>query len=84
MIIEGAHIGEAKTYAENLVDKEGLTYINGYNDPPIVAGAGTIGVEVSISSFLWCQKEILLKFHFRSSKTSRRLMLLLCLLVELV
>jgi len=40
IIIEGAHIGEAKTYAETLVEKEGLTYVNGYDDPPIVAGAG--------------------------------------------
>jgi threonine dehydratase len=28
------------------VEKEGLTYVNGYDDPPIVAGAGTIGMEV--------------------------------------
>jgi threonine dehydratase len=47
IIIEGAHIGEAKVYAETLVEKEGLTYVNGYDDPPIVAGAGTIGCEVS-------------------------------------
>ena len=46
IIIEGAHIGESKSYAETLVDKEGLTYVNGYDDPPIIAGAGTIGVEV--------------------------------------
>ena len=47
VIIEGAHILESKQYAENLVDKESLTYVNGYDDPPIVAGAGTIGMEVS-------------------------------------
>jgi threonine dehydratase len=46
IIIEGAHIGEAKSYAETLVEQEGLTYINGYDDPPIIAGAGTIGMEV--------------------------------------
>ena len=46
IIIEGAHIGESKSYAETLVKKEGLTYVNGYDDPPIIAGAGTIGVEV--------------------------------------
>ena len=48
IIIEGAHIGEAKTYAETLVQQEGLTYVNGYDDPPIIAGAGTIGMEVCI------------------------------------
>lgn len=46
IIIEGAHIGESKSYAETLVKKEGLTYVNGYDDPPIIAGAGTMGVEV--------------------------------------
>ena len=46
IIIEGLHIGEAKTYAESLVQSEGLTYINGYDDPPIIAGAGTIGIEL--------------------------------------
>jgi threonine synthase len=46
IIIEGMHIGESKTYAETLVNSEGLTYINGYDDPPIVAGAGTIGIEL--------------------------------------
>jgi len=46
VIIEGAHIGEAKTFAETLVESEGLTYINGYDDPSIIAGAGTIGIEI--------------------------------------
>ena len=42
VIIEGAHIGEAKLFAETLVEKEDLTYVNGYDDPPIVAGAGQV------------------------------------------
>jgi threonine dehydratase len=46
IIIHGAHIGEAKEFAETLVEKEQLTYINGYDDPPIIAGAGTIGIEI--------------------------------------
>mmetsp|Transcript_27156 Transcript_27156/g.31050 ORF Transcript_27156/g.31050 Transcript_27156/m.31050 type:complete len:484 (+) Transcript_27156:90-1541(+) len=46
IIIEGKHIGEAKAYAETLVKSEGLTYINGYDDPPILAGAGTMGIEI--------------------------------------
>jgi threonine dehydratase len=46
IIIRGAHIGESKEYAETLVASEHLTYINGYDDPPIVAGAGTIGIEM--------------------------------------
>lgn len=46
IIIEGQHIGEAKAYAETLVVSENLQYINGYDDPPILAGAGTIGMEI--------------------------------------
>jgi threonine dehydratase len=46
IIIEGQHIGQAKEYAEMLVEKEDLHYINGYDDPPILAGAGTIGMEI--------------------------------------
>ena len=46
VVIEGAHILESKKYAEGLVAAEGLTYVNGYDDPPIIAGAGTIGMEV--------------------------------------
>eukprot|EP00522_Entomoneis_paludosa_P011290 CAMPEP_0172447606 /NCGR_PEP_ID=MMETSP1065-20121228/6884_1 /TAXON_ID=265537 /ORGANISM="Amphiprora paludosa, Strain CCMP125" /LENGTH=444 /DNA_ID=CAMNT_0013198953 /DNA_START=51 /DNA_END=1382 /DNA_ORIENTATION=- len=46
VIIHGQHIGEAKEFAESLVETEGLDYVNGYDDPPILAGAGTIGVEM--------------------------------------
>jgi len=46
VIIEGAHIGESKAYAETLVESEGLTYINGYDDPEILAGAGTMAIEM--------------------------------------
>lgn len=37
---------EAKEYAETLVASEGLQYVNGYDDPSIVAGAGTMGIEI--------------------------------------
>lgn len=46
VIIEGAHIGESMTFAKTLVESEGITYINGYDDPPIIAGAGTMGMEI--------------------------------------
>ena len=47
ILIEGAHIGESKTFAETLLSKEdGLVYVNGYDDPPIISGAGTIGCEI--------------------------------------
>lgn len=46
VIVEGAHIGESKVIAERLAQEGELTYVNGYDDPPIVAGAGTIGMEI--------------------------------------
>lgn len=46
VIIHGAHIGEAREFAANLGEKEGLTYINGYDHPHIIAGAGTMGIEI--------------------------------------
>mmetsp|Transcript_22283 Transcript_22283/g.29143 ORF Transcript_22283/g.29143 Transcript_22283/m.29143 type:complete len:471 (-) Transcript_22283:369-1781(-) len=46
VIIHGAHIGEAKTYGETTPEFSHLKYINGYDDPEIVAGAGTMGIEI--------------------------------------
>ena len=46
IIIEGAHIGESMAFAKTLVESEGLTYVNGYDDPPVIAGAGTMGMEI--------------------------------------
>ncbi len=44
IILHGEHIGEAREYA---YDKHpNLKYINGYNDPEIVAGAGSMGIEI--------------------------------------
>ena len=46
VIMHGQHIGEAKDYAMTLLDEKSLTYINGYDHPDIIAGAGTIGLEM--------------------------------------
>ena len=42
----GEHIGEARTFADTLVESQGLTYINGFDDPAIIAGAGSMAIEV--------------------------------------
>eukprot|EP00760_Papus_ankaliazontas_P031668 PhM_4_TR5392/c0_g1_i4/m.84201/K01754/E4.3.1.19, ilvA, tdcB; threonine dehydratase len=44
--IVGAHIGEAREYALTLQEKNNMTYINGFDDPHIIAGAGTLGLEI--------------------------------------
>ena len=46
VIMHGQHIGEAKDFAMTLLDEQSLTYINGYDHPDIIAGAGTIGLEM--------------------------------------
>jgi threonine dehydratase len=44
VILHGEHIGEAKLFAEKTFGD--LKYINGYDDPEIIAGAGTMGIEI--------------------------------------
>ena len=44
VILQGMHIGEAKEYAQR--EMPDLKYINGYDDPEIIAGAGTMGIEI--------------------------------------
>lgn len=46
VLLHGEHIGDAKDHAMSLVDARGLTYINGYDHPDIIAGAGTIALEM--------------------------------------
>jgi len=44
IVIHGDHIGEAKQYAAEQFAT--LKYINGYDDPEIIAGTGTLGIEM--------------------------------------
>lgn len=44
VILHGEHIGDAKEYAQK--EYPTMKYINGYDDPEIVAGAGTMGIEI--------------------------------------
>jgi threonine dehydratase len=44
VMLEGEHIGEAKTFAQKTFPEK--KYINGYDDPEIIAGAGTMGIEI--------------------------------------
>src|SRR5262245_8489741 len=46
VLLEGANIDEAREHAEKLVASRGLTYINGFDDPAIIAGQGTMGIEI--------------------------------------
>ena len=44
--LHGANIGEAKARAEALAAEKGFAYINGYDDPAIIAGQGTMALEI--------------------------------------
>jgi threonine dehydratase len=47
VLLAGANIAEARAQADILVAQQGLTYINGFDDPAIIAGQGTIGLEIA-------------------------------------
>jgi len=47
VVLEGMNIAEARTRAEGIAAIKALTYINGYDDPAIIAGQGTIGLELA-------------------------------------
>lgn len=46
VVIGGAEAGASELHAQALADDEGYTYISPYNDPDIIAGQGTVGVEL--------------------------------------
>ncbi|KAL3869379.1 hypothetical protein ACJMK2_042064 [Sinanodonta woodiana] len=46
VIIKGAHLEESRKHAISLGKEQGLTYINGYDHPHILAGQGTMGLEI--------------------------------------
>ncbi|XP_052225619.1 L-threonine ammonia-lyase-like isoform X2 [Dreissena polymorpha] len=44
--VKGANLAESKLHAMKLGREEGLIYINGYDHPHILAGQGTMGLEI--------------------------------------
>ncbi len=46
LVVKGEDFAAARAEADALVESEGLTYINGYDDPAVIAGQGTIGLEI--------------------------------------
>lgn len=46
VIKQGADFAQAKASADALATDEGLTYIHGFDDPAIIAGQGTLGLEI--------------------------------------
>lgn len=45
-ILHGDSYDDAYEYAMGLVAKEGLTFVHPYDDPDVIAGQGTVGMEI--------------------------------------
>jgi threonine dehydratase len=46
VVFHGSNFGEAKVHAHELAKAKKLAYIDGYDDPAIIAGQGTMGLEI--------------------------------------
>ena len=46
VVLHGKDFTEAKAHAHELAIERGLAYIDGYDDPAIIAGQGTMGIEI--------------------------------------
>jgi threonine dehydratase len=46
VVLHGHDFGEARARAHELAAEKGLAYIDGYDDPAIIAGQGTLGLEI--------------------------------------
>jgi threonine dehydratase len=46
VVLHGKDFGEAKARAHEIATEKGLAYIDGYDDPAIIAGQGTAGLEI--------------------------------------
>jgi len=46
IVLHGKDFGEAKARAHEIAQEKGLAYIDGYDDPAIIAGQGTMGLEI--------------------------------------
>ncbi len=46
VILHGDAYDEASAYAKKLTAEKGMTYVHPYDDPEVIAGQGTIGMEI--------------------------------------
>ena len=47
VVLHGTDLSEARAQADEIAAADKLTYINGYDDPAIIAGQGTLGLEIT-------------------------------------
>jgi len=46
VVLEGDSFEEAAARAQRFVDEKGLTYVHPFDDPDVIAGQGTVGMEI--------------------------------------
>jgi threonine dehydratase len=46
VVLHGDSYDEASEHAKKLVEEKGLTYVHPFDDPDVIAGQGTIGMEI--------------------------------------
>ena len=46
VVLKGDTYDEASTYAKQLVEEKGMTYVHPYDDPDVIAGQGTVAMEI--------------------------------------
>jgi threonine dehydratase len=46
VVLHGDAFEEAAARAQELVDKQGLVYVHPFDDPDVIAGQGTVGMEI--------------------------------------
>jgi threonine dehydratase len=46
VVLHGNDFGQARARADEIAEEKGLAYIDGYDDPAIIAGQGTMGLEI--------------------------------------
>lgn len=46
VILQGEFFNDARAHANELAEREGLTYVHGFDDPAVIAGQGTVGLEI--------------------------------------
>jgi threonine dehydratase len=46
VILHGTHVGDTFAEMERIRDAEGLTFVHPFDDPAVIAGFGTVGLEI--------------------------------------
>ncbi len=46
VVLHGDAYDEASTYAKKLVEEKGMTYVHPFDDPDVIAGQGTVAMEI--------------------------------------